>query len=203
MLPEVVRQYPHATSMFEVANQDKTNPSTWLRRQFQDFFNFLDGMPPVKQLDEIRPLPDISPLGLRSELAGNIVYRWEEAMRCLTAKAYLSCIIMLGGLLEGILLGMIQKYPGKANQCQSTPHSKDTGKPEGFSRWTLNDMIAVARECSWLDYDTQKFSHALRDYRNLVHPHEQIRQSTTPDESSCRISFEVTQKAIFDLLKVV
>lgn len=204
MLPDVVRRYTHASSMLEVANQDKANPSKWLRRQFQDFFNFLDGVPfPIQQSDAIRPLPNISPLGLRTELAENITYRWEEAMRCFTAEAYLSCIVMLGGLLEGLLLGVMQKNPSTANQCKSTPRSKDTGKPEGFSRWTLNEMITVARECSWLDYDAQKFSHALRDYRNLIHPHEQIQQATTPDDSSCRISFEITHKAVSDLLKAL
>ena len=202
-LPEVFWQYSHASSMFDVANQD-IDPSLWLRKQFHEFFNFLDGGPlPGKSTDDIRPLPDISPLGLWPELAENIVYRWEEARICFTAKAYLSCIVMLGGLLEGLLLGVIQKNPDKANQCKSTPRSKDTGKPERFSNWTLNNMITVARECGWLDYDAQKFSHALRDYRNLIHPHEQIQQATTPNEGSCRISFEVAQKAISDLLKIL
>ena len=62
-------------------------------------------------------------------------------------------------------------------------------------------MINVAHELEWIDLDVKKFSHALRDFRNFIHPHEQMLQQSFPDKDTCTISWYVVQAAINDLVK--
>ena len=64
-------------------------------------------------------------------------------------------------------------------------------------------MIEVAHELRWVGLDIRKFSHALREFRNLVHPHEQLGTGDRPDADTCKISWLVVQAASNDLAKVL
>jgi hypothetical protein len=135
------------------------------------------------------------------ELAKILSQRWEESFHTFEAKSYLSTIILLGSFLEGVLLDKVQSNKKQANQAKSAPKAEDKTRP--FNEWTLNDLIKVAYECRWLDKDVKVFSEALRDYRNLVHPREQLRHQTYPDEGTCRVAREVVEAALEDLSKVI
>lgn len=139
------------------------------------------------------PSPDFLSLGLKPELVESLKKRWEEAQRCDKAGAHLSAIIMMGSILEGLLLGVFEQDPETANKGRRGP-------PKKFSDWKLAEMIDVARQGGWFDLDVQKFSHALRDFRNLIHPSHQVQQKTYPDADTCRISWEVVQAAVNDLV---
>jgi hypothetical protein len=51
-----------------------------------------------------------------------------------------------------------------------------------------------------LSPNISKFGHALRDFRNFVHPHEQLAHRFSPDEHTARIGFQVVVAAVDDLL---
>lgn len=147
-------------------------------------------------------VPDFNQLTSDKVLANNLRQRWEEAQRCLTANAYLATVLLLGSILEGVLLVVIQANPAEANKSVKSP--KDTnGKPRSFREWSLNDYIEVTCDCGWLQGDRLRFSHALRESRNLIHPMQQRMVGGWPNENSCRICWEVVNAAIADLLKHV
>ena len=142
---------------------------------------------------DLIPSPDFSSLKLHPKLVKSLKNRWEEAQRCDKAGAHLSAIIMMGSILEGLLLGVFQRYPEKAHKCPSAPKKR-------FSDWKLTEMINVAYGVGWFDPGVQKFSLALRNFRNLIHPSQELKKDTYPDADTCRISWEVVQAAINDLV---
>ncbi len=158
---------------------------------------------PQPEEPELRPLPPPDFLNLKLEpgLGEILAERWDEAQKCLSAGAYLAATIIMGSLLEGMLLAVLQRFPKEANQCGSAPHDPRTGKVRYFAEWTLADMINVAHDMGWIDLDVKKFSHALRDFRNLIHPYQQMVVKTFPDQDTCEISWLVVQAAANDLAK--
>ncbi len=143
-------------------------------------------------------VPDFDKLTSDSNLASILKSRWREIINCVNGESYLAAIILMGSVLEGVLLAFVQKYPREANRVPSSPKDKN-GKIRQFGEWNLNDLINVAHDCGWLQLDVKKFSHILREYRNLVHPWEQRVRREFPDKDTARICWEVVRAAINDL----
>lgn len=140
----------------------------------------------------------IDKLGLDGSVSGVLNQRIEEIRRCLAAKASLAVIFLSGSTLEGILLGIASKHPKEFNQSNQSP--KDgSGKVLPFQKWSLADFINVARGLDLLGEDVKKFSHALRDFRNYIHPYEQMASGFNPDEHTAKICWQVLQAAIIQL----
>jgi len=158
-----------------------------------------------RESDEREPLPrpDFSALNVESEVAELLRLRWQEAQKCIDTGAHLAAIVMMGSLLEGILLGVLNDNPRQANQSNSTPKDQDTGKPKKFKDWSFFEMIEVAHDVGWLRLGTKKFSHSLREFRNLIHLYEQLSSGARPDEDTCAISWRVVQAAVNNLSQVL
>ena len=60
-------------------------------------------------------------------------------------------------------------------------------------------MIDIACEVGVLKLDIKKFSHGLRDFRNCIHPYEQMVPSFTPDEHAAKVCFQVLKGALASL----
>ena len=152
---------------------------------------------------ELKPLPppDFLNLELESGLGKILADRWDEAQKCLNAGAYLAATIVMGSMLEGMLLVVLQKFPKEANLCNAAPRDPATAKVKHFADWSFSDMINVAHDAGWLDLDVKKFSHSLREFRNLIHPYQQMTMNTFPDKDTCEISWLVVQAAANDLAR--
>jgi hypothetical protein len=100
------------------------------------------------------------------------------------------------------LLGLIKKNPRMANEATNAP-KKDGGIVKSFPEWSLSNMIDVAHELTWIQLDVKKFSHALRDFRNIVHPNQQMICGIYPDIDTCKISWTVVQAACNQIIKWV
>ncbi|WP_417763737.1 hypothetical protein [Shewanella sp.] len=72
---------------------------------------------------------------------------------------------------------------------------------KNFANWKLAEMIDVAHHVGWLGLGVKKFSHSLREFRNLIHPYEQMATRMNPDADTCGISWLVVQAAVNDLAK--
>lgn len=140
----------------------------------------------------------IERLGLEVMLTETLQLRLDEIQECLSVKAPLSVIFLSGSSLEGILLGMASKYSREFNNATAAPKDK-LGKPLQFHQWSLNSLIDVAHEVGLLKEDVKKFSHSLRDFRNYIHPYEQVSSQFNPDEHTAKISWQVLKAALFQL----
>lgn len=110
----------------------------------------------------------------------SVMYK-RQAERCRDNGAYLAGCVMIGAAFEAVLLSFINCYPEEAYASKAAPRKH--GKIKPFAEWSLRDLLAVAKERSWLpsglspegDWDTLKaaigdYGEVLRHIRNLVHP---------------------------------
>ena len=145
-------------------------------------------------------IPNIHKLPIEQQVAPIVEARLNEAHVALSAGAHLSVIFLCGSVLEAVLLGAAQQAPARFNQASSTPKTKDASpKPKQFHAWSLAELINVAYEVGVLKLDVKKFSHGLRDFRNYIHPYEQLVSDFTPDEHTAKVCFQVLKAALASL----
>ncbi len=148
-----------------------------------------------KSLDLEFIIPHIPKLPINPQVGKIIEKRLNEAHVALAAGAHLSVILLCGSVLEAVLLGTAEANPTKFNQAKATPKARN-GKPKEFHQWNLAQLIDVACEIGILKIDIKKFSHGLRDFRNYIHPYEQMISKFTPDEHTAKVCFHVLKAAL-------
>ena len=149
-------------------------------------------------LDREFVIPNIQKLPIDAQVMSIVEARLNEARVALGAGAYLSVILLCGSVLEGVLLGAAQKAPSKFNQAKATPKAP-SGSPKRFPDWSLTQLIDVACEVGVLKLDVKKFSHGLRDFRNYIHPYQQMVSGFAPDEHTAKVCFQVLKAALASL----
>lgn len=127
--------------------------------------------------------------------------RITEIQNSIKSKSALSCIILCGSVLEGILLGIASSKPKEFNQCDISPKDRNSQQVLQFNNWTLSNFIDVSHKLGFLGLDVKKYSHSLRDFRNYIHPYEQMSSNFSPDIETAKISWQVLKAAITDLSK--
>lgn len=140
-------------------------------------------------------IPNIRSLPIESMAIPIIESRLAEARKALGVSAYLSVIFLCGSVLEAVLLGAAQKEPARFNRAVASPKAND-GKVRQFHEWSLAQFIDVACEIDLLKPDVKKFSHGLRDFRNYIHPYEQMASRFTPDEHTAKLCFQALKAAL-------
>jgi hypothetical protein len=128
-----------------------------------------------------------------------IKQRRDEIELCLKAKAPLAVIFLCGSTLEGLLFAVAESNPKQFNQATAAP-VKD-GKVKPFGEWTLYNLIAVSRELGLVGVDVLKHADAVRDFRNYIHPRQQIRENFTPRMFTAEMADKVLRTAIADLAR--
>lgn len=152
----------------------------------------------VSILNQEFTIPNIHKLPVESQVGTIVEKRISEARVALGAQAYLSTIFLCGSVLEGVLLGAAQSMPKEFNSSSTSPKDPE-GKPKPLHDWNLAQLIDTACDIQLLNVDVKKFSHALRDFRNYIHPYEQMRSGFTPDEHTAKVCFQVLKAALANL----
>jgi hypothetical protein len=140
----------------------------------------------------------VSNLKIESALIPILDSRIKEACICLKNGCSLSVIFLCGSILEGILLAVATQNPKKFNQAITSPKDEQ-GKVKPFQSWALSNFIDVSYEIEFLGLDVKKFSHALRDFRNYIHPYQQAVSNFNPDKHTAEICMQVLKAAIADI----
>ncbi len=143
-------------------------------------------------------IPNIQKLPIDTQVMSIVEARLDEARIALAANAHLSVIFLCGSVLEAVLLGAAQQAPARFNRANATPKASD-GAPKRFHEWSLAQLIDVACEIGVLKLDIKKFSHGLRDFRNYIHPYEQLESGFTPGEHTAKVCFQVLKAALASL----
>lgn len=146
-------------------------------------------------LDKEFAIPNIQKLPVEQAVVPIIESRLEEARTALAAGAHLSVVMLCGSILEAVLLGKAQREPALFNASKASPKTAE-GKVRQFQDWTLAHFIDVASDVGVLKLDVQKFSHGLRDFRNYIHPYQQMNSGFTPDEHTAKVCFQVLKAVL-------
>jgi len=190
--------------MVALARVSLTSTDTVILAQCDAAVNRLQGKTSTIQITEEQKFLSTSfeinldKLNLESALKAVIDQRIKEIGQCFESGSNLSVILLCGSTLEGILLSLATKKPAEFNRATSSPKKSD-GSVKMFNEWTLKDFIDVSYECRFIKKDTKEFSHSLRNFRNHIHPYQQMGESFFPDNHTAGISLQVLKAAIADL----
>ncbi len=156
--------------------------------------------PPTESrfLDAEFSIPNIGKLPIDAPVASVIEKRLKEARLALKAGANLSVIFLCGSVLEAVLLGAAQKHLAKFNNTKASP-TNSAGSVKKFHEWSLAQFIDVSCEIGLLKPDVKKFGHGLRDFRNYIHPYQQLVSGFTPDQHTAKVCFQVLKAALADV----
>ncbi len=142
---------------------------------------------------------DIRSLKIDNVVSAILEQRIAEVKKCLKIEASLSVVFLCGSILEGVLLGVASMKNKEFNQSSVSPKDKATGKVKQIHNWTLSNLIDVAHDIQILGLDVKKYSHSLRDFRNYIHPYQQMSSGFTPDKHTAEISWQVLKAALNDI----
>jgi hypothetical protein len=120
-----------------------------------------------------------------SEIRKCLERDYTEIQRAFIAQCWKSVIILSGGAIEAILTDLLVSNANRANTAGKAPKQKD------ITRWDLADLIIVSVELELVSSGVEKLSHSVREYRNLVHPGNEIRNKLTFNSEEARIALEV------------
>ena len=143
----------------------------------------------------------IEPFSLHPSLVDEDLFqilesRYREAQLCL-AHSPLATIMLCGSLLEGTLLGIAQKRPKDFNTARQAP--KYNNKVKKFGDWSLAEFINVAHALDLFPRDAKDFSHILRNFRNYIHPHQQLTENFSPNKHTAEACLAAVKSAISHL----
>ena len=106
---------------------------------------------------------------------------YREAQRCQKGKSYLSGSIMIAAAMETALLATVYRFSEELARATRVPKRK--GRPRPLLKWSLAELLAVAKELRWLPshlslrdaWDRKRakigdYAEVVRQVRNLVHP---------------------------------
>lgn len=145
------------------------------------------------------PSISLSKLNLDTALQKVIKQRIEEIEKALESKSPLSGIFLIGSIMEALFLNKAGLNPQLFNQSNSSPKDKETGGVKQFHEWSLSNFINVARDINFIEEDTKKFSSSVREFRNYIHPRQQIVENFSPNMHTFEICHKVLQKVILEL----
>lgn len=145
----------------------------------------------IPPITEKRDFPFISDNELRKILERDYL----EIQRAFIAQCWKSVIIMCGSAIEAILLDLLKQDEEKAKSSQKAPEEKN------LEKWSLNNLIGVAIDLELVTEGIFKLSHSVREYRNIIHPGNEIRNKIEFGKEEARISIEVLNILHRDLLK--
>ena len=171
-----VPESPATVSVAAAAAADAKAEAALLRRVFRP--ELFDGLP----IDD----------AMRSAL----VDRMDEAGRCIDVNANLAAVILCGSVLEGMCLGVGTRKPERVHRAFAERFNKPAKQ---LDEWRLNEWIDVLAYLGDLSPNIEKFGHGLRDFRNYVHPAEQLAHHFSPNQHTARIGFHIVVAAAEDL----
>lgn len=123
--------------------------------------------------------------------------RLDEIDRALSAEAPLAVIFLVGSTLEGLLSELALAQAGTFTASPSAPRRDGSVKP--VDQWTLSELIAVSRALGVLSEDVARHADQVRNFRNYIHPRQQLRENFEPRMETARIAQQVLRAALLDL----
>jgi hypothetical protein len=124
--------------------------------------------------------------------------RLAEIDRAMKADAPLSVIFLVGSTLEGLLAELAVAQASTFATSGAAPRGRDQ-KVKPIQSWTLSELIAVAKDIGVLSTDVAEHADQVRNFRNYIHPRQQLRENFAPRIETARIAQQVLVGALKDL----
>lgn len=102
---------------------------------------------------------------------------YTEMLRCLESGASKSKVILAGSIIEATLADYFLRF-GTATITSSEAQ---------ILRMDLNELLNLARDENTLTSQTIGICHAIRGYRNLIHPGMELRRQRSADKDTATV----------------
>lgn len=159
-------------------------PSERLKAHLTRLINRMEillGEEPTQELIDVLDFFFILDEELREVLRLDFV----EAQKSLSAEAHKACCLLCSGLIEGMLLDIVQK---------SSVESIDRDKI------SLTKLIEMAGRLSMVSKTVLKFAEGARDIRDTVHPRAEVRQGHRSRQDEADLLLQLVRLIYNDLV---
>jgi len=115
---------------------------------------------------------------------------YRELIAAMEARAWKAAHVLAGSIVEAVLIDYLM-WSGYQKRSSSDP-----------LRMSLAQIISVCRQENILSEKTEHLSHAIRSYRNLIHPGRSIRLGETATENGAKIAQALAEIIIEEIAAV-
>jgi hypothetical protein len=149
--------------------------------------------------------PDFSALTTDADMLQILERRWIECTKCVSVKAHLAAIVMMGGLLEALFVARAKQLSDKSILfgAASVPKNPKTGVPVPLQEWMLNSYLQVGHDVKWITKSARDLAAVLGEYRNYVHPEKEHRHGVALGQEDSAMLWGVTKSLAAQLLASV
>lgn len=111
---------------------------------------------------------------------------FRELLRATNGRCWKAAVVLSGALMEALLIDQLGNTQGAA-LAVSAPNKNQDDIPN----WRFVDLINVAVEVRIVSKSVGKLSHSVREYRNLVHLHKELKDGLIAEEHEARIALNI------------
>ncbi|KYZ74849.1 hypothetical protein AXX12_18585 [Anaerosporomusa subterranea] len=117
----------------------------------------------------------------------------KESVVALLSGSFKSSLILCGSIVEAVLLDKIT-----ANGI--THYKMEDGKTKSVNRMVLSDLLLVASQENLIQNQLYHFCHAIRGYRNIIHPGLEARkQAVVVNEDNANMAWDIARKVLLEI----
>ncbi|GAB3152862.1 hypothetical protein GCM10027290_44490 [Micromonospora sonneratiae] len=167
---------------------------------------YVSGRPVLGQLSQTSDMPLYGPppdlharvrrLVADSKVADILLARADEASICQNHGAYALAIIGIGSFVEGLLHIFVTERDENVRRNGLVGRN---GRRFSAERAGLQLLLEYAHRQKWVQTDAKDFMEKVRDYRNFVHPRQQIEYGLIPDLDTVRMCWAPVHAFLNDL----
>ncbi|OPA74070.1 hypothetical protein BVG16_25300 [Paenibacillus selenitireducens] len=137
----------------------------------------------IKSLDKV----------VNPELKSMLERDLNENVIALITKSYKTSLIMSGSIIEAVLLDHITSK-------NITSYILENGKSKKTNQMDLNELLYIANKEAYIDLQLYHLSHAIRGFRNLIHPGvEKRKTSIIVNEENAALAWSIVKKVIQEI----
>ncbi|KZM75556.1 hypothetical protein [Nocardia terpenica] len=132
--------------------------------------------------------------------------RVEETRICVAGGAYRMATIGIGTFIEGLLLAVLLERDEDLRRNgfpdvrrRTLPGKRDPNKRTSADWVSLELLIDTAYDKNWVQLDATAFAHAVRDFRNFIHPRKEITEQPRFDADTVMLCWGPVQALMNDL----
>lgn len=131
--------------------------------------------------------------------------RLDETRVCVSGGAYRMATIGIGTFIEGLLLAILLEHDedlrtkGFPDIRRRIPVEKRSPKRTSADWVSMELLIDTAFAKRWVQFDATVFAHAIRDFRNFIHPRKEIAEQPRFDADTVMLCWGPVQALMNDL----
>jgi hypothetical protein len=99
---------------------------------------------------------------------------WSEAVLAFDTGAWKCALILSGGVLEAMLVAKLKETEEVAENAYAKLNNNKPSRR--LEEWRLVDLVDVASHLGLITQSSSHLSHALRHFRNLIHPTRHVKE---------------------------